>query len=227
MPALTTLILPGLDGTGDLLERFRDLAPASHDATVLTLPRDGDNTYRGLMAHFAKDVVQPSRCLLIGESFSGPLAVMLAAAHPDVVAGVVLVASFVTSPAPRFARFIPWSLVCHLPVPRLMIRHSLLGHDAPRETVDKVRRAIASVPARTLAQRMQQALAVDVSEVFKRMPCPALYLRATQDAVVSYRCVDAIVRARGDTVVRDIPGPHLLLQQQPQQAWRHIGGFIP
>ena len=40
METITTLVLPGLDGTDLLLDRFGRLAPPTYDVTVLTLPDD-------------------------------------------------------------------------------------------------------------------------------------------------------------------------------------------
>ena len=109
MSVLDTLVLPGLDGTTRMLFKFHDLAPVTHNVTLLELPSDR-STYEEFAEHFASTLSRGRQCVLIAQSFSGPLAAMLASRHPESVACLILVASIVTSPSSRVSRCVPWSL---------------------------------------------------------------------------------------------------------------------
>jgi pimeloyl-ACP methyl ester carboxylesterase len=103
-------LLPGLDGTGLLFGPALDACPDGVRPVVLPLPDLEARSYAELADHLAPRLPKDEPFLLLGESFSGPLALELAARRPDGLAGVVLVASFVTSPVPRGIGRLPWTL---------------------------------------------------------------------------------------------------------------------
>jgi len=221
METVATLVLPGLDGTDLLLDRFRRLAPPTYDVTVLALPDDPTAGYSELCDHFSETVASAGKCVLIGESFSGPLAVLLAQRHPGVMIHLVLVATFVVSPVPFVARWIPWSLFFRLPLPSFAVRRFMLG-PFDDGLVDLLQKAACTVSPRTLARRMRSVIEVDVSDQFRQLTCPVTCICPTNDALVSERCVTTILELREDVILKRIEGPHLILQTQPEQAWEHI-----
>ena len=221
MKTITTFVLPGLDGSDLLLDRFQQLAPPTHDVRVLTLPDDPTAGYFELCDHFSDIIVSTGTCILVGESFSGPLAVLLAQRHPDVVVHLVLVATFILSPAPWVARLIPWSLVFRLPLPSFVARRFMLG---PRDNdlVQRLQEAVGTPFASTLARRMRSVIEVNVADQFRQLTCPITYLRPTADALIPSRCATTLLELRKDILIKLIDGPHLILQTQPEQAWQHI-----
>jgi pimeloyl-ACP methyl ester carboxylesterase len=225
METVKTLVLPGLDGTDLLLDGFRESAPSTHHVTVLTLPDDHSVGYRELCEQFSESVHSMRQCTLIGESFSGPLAVLLAHRHPDVVRHLVLVASFATSPMPRAATLVPWAVVFRWPLPTFVARRFLVGPNL--ELIPTLKHALRIHAARTLAYRMRTIAAVDVTSEVQELTCPITYLRPTHDALVSKRHAQTLLRLNKRVTVRQIEGPHLILQTQPQQAWRHIVETMP
>ncbi len=221
METITTLVLPGLDGTDLLLDRFGRLAPPTYDVTVLTLPDDPMAGYSELCDHFSETVASAGKCILVGESFSGPLAVLLAQRHPGVVNHLVLVATFVVSPVPFVARWIPWSLFFRFPLPSFAARRFMLG-PCDDGLVGLLQRAVCTVSSRTLARRMRAVVEVDVSVQFRQLTCPVTCIWPTDDALVPGRCVTTMLELREDVISKPIVGPHLILQTQPEQAWKHI-----
>lgn len=221
METVTTLVLPGLDGTDLLLDRFRQLAPPTYDVTVLALPDDPAAGYSELCDHFRKTVASAGQCVLIGESFSGPLAVLLAQRHPGLVVHLVLVATFVVSPVPFVARWIPWSLFFRLPLPSFAARRFMLG-PFDDGLVNLLQTAVGTVSPRTLARRMRSVIEVDVSDQFRQLTCPVTCICPTNDALVPDRSVTTILELREDVILKRIEGPHLILQTRPEQAWKHV-----
>jgi len=223
---VTTLVLPGLDGSGLLLDRFQQLAPPTHNVEVRVLPDDPAAGYFELLDHFSDPVREFDRCVLIGESFSGPLAILLAHRFPEVVSHLVLVASFAVSPAPLLTPFIPWSLVFRLPLPSFVARRFLLGNDHD-DFLPKLRTAIRQASSATLSRRMHAVSNVDVRQQLGELSCPITYIRATQDVLVKDRSATTISEINDKVVIRRIDGPHLILQTQPEQSWNCIADTPP
>jgi pimeloyl-ACP methyl ester carboxylesterase len=220
------LLLPGLDGTGELFAPLLAVMPPGAPRRVLSYPGDRELSYEKLLAIVTAQMPGDRPVVLVAESFSGPLALWYAAAHPDQVRAVVLCASFVCSPVPRCVRFgvHPW--LFRLPLPSLGVRLLLVGSRTPGSLVKAVKAAIARVRPEVLAHRVRQVMAVDCANALAECSSPVLYLRAEQDVLVRAGSVNRLLAIREDLIIRSLPGPHLLLQTHPAEAWREISGFL-
>jgi len=94
------LFLPGMDGTGLLFEPMVKALPPSLTAHVVAYPPDQPLGYNELLQLIQKAADEGGDFVVVGESFSGPLALMLAVRRPVGLGGVVLCASFVRFPLP-------------------------------------------------------------------------------------------------------------------------------
>jgi pimeloyl-ACP methyl ester carboxylesterase len=160
--------------------------------------------------------------VLVAESFSGPLAILVAE-RCDRVAAVVLVATFVKAPMPRAIGYCPQLVWRRMP-PRFLLRTVLTGGDA--ELAASVRQAMLGLSREVIAARIAAALQVDVARELERLPCPVLYVRASRDRLVSARSGALIRELRPDAQFVCVEGPHLLLQACPDEAWVHIMQFL-
>ena len=106
MAPVTLVLLPGLDGTGLLFGPLVAALPAGLRAAVVRYPVDRSMGYAELAASAAEQLPQGERFVLVGESFGGPLAMILAAGRPAGLVGLVLCATFVTSPRPLLGRLV-------------------------------------------------------------------------------------------------------------------------
>lgn len=218
-PRTTILVFPGLDGTDLLLDSFRQLAPVQLDVVIHALPDEASASYQDLLAVFDPIVAATKGCVLIGESFSGPLAVLLAHRYPEVVRRVILVASFVDAPLPRIATWLPWRLLFRIPIPRLAARWLTGGHTG---LYSKLRAASKVQSPETLASRVRLLTNVDVSKEFAELDCEITYLRPSQDSLVSARHAESMLRLNANTRISRLDGPHLILQAEPAEAWERI-----
>jgi pimeloyl-ACP methyl ester carboxylesterase len=219
---IRALLLPGLDGTGDLFARFLACAPSGFHLRALRLPSDRPRDYREL-ADWLIAELPDAPVALIAESFSGPLAVLVANRSPR-IAGVVLCASFVRSPLPGALARLSRPLWRRAP-PAFAIRFLMTGGDAA--LAQAVRNALASVDRAVVAARIRAALTVDVRAELQRLSQPLLWLRATRDRLIHGGLASAAVRALGPSAeLLDLDAPHLLLQSKPAEAWRRIQPFL-
>lgn len=221
------LLLPGMDGTGRLFEPILPFLPPSLVAVVLAYPPDRPYDFAELLPHVAAAIPDGQEFLILGESFSGPLALLLAARQPPGLRGVILCASFARCPLPSFAQWFgvlirPWWFRA---VPTWLIRRALLGRFSTPRLARLVEGAIGGVQPAVLAARTRAILGVNVDAQLRACPVPILYLAATEDWLVSRRSLAHIrrVQPRVETVV--LAGPHLLLQVAAEEAARAIQAF--
>lgn len=166
--------------------------------------------------------------MLVGESFSGPLAVRLAAERPEGLRGLILVASFVTSPLtalPGTRRLLARALG-RLRPPALAVRLLLAGRDAPPELVREIQDAIGAVDPAVIARRLDEVLRVDVRDALRWTACPLLYLAGEHDRLVGRRAWEEIFEIRRDLTLRRVDGPHLLLQRRPEVCAELIAEWL-
>jgi len=224
---MKVVLLPGLDGTGRLFAPLLRVPPPGLEPIVVSYPSREVLDVQGLLRVI--DAALPAEpFVLVAESFSGPLAVRVAARRPLGLRGLVLVASFVRSPLgpvlSRLGRLASYAL--GLPLPRMALRWFLLGRDAPDDLVTEVSRAVRSVGVAALGSRLRLVLTCDVTAELARCEVPVLYLRSSQDRLVSARALEALrsaVRASLEVVVVD--APHLLLQRRPAEAAAALDAF--
>ena len=133
MPAepLPVVLLPGLEGTGRLFARFLAAATGALDLRVVRYPSDRVLRYAALMGLVRKQLPREERWALLAESFSGPLALRLAAEAPPGLGAVALAASFHRQPARRWL-MVGASLVVGGGGPQWVPPRSRYSHPAPR-----------------------------------------------------------------------------------------------
>ena len=220
------ILLPGLDGTGRLFEPLLQVLPKTINAQAISYPVDRLVPSDQLVQLAIQQVPGHAPLVLIGESFSGAIALRWAVAEPHRVRAVLLCASFVRTPAPQWTRWGPSPWLFRLPMPGLMVKLLLLGWHPPECLVKQVTTAVRLVSPQVLADRVRQIGALDCVEALVRCPGPILYLQATNDALVREGSLRTILAARPDVVVRRVSGPHLLLQASPREAWHEIEQFV-
>lgn len=112
---LTLILLPGLDGTGRLFSRLAEQLPGELEPRVVALPTDRELGYAELVRHARDQLPQDRLFALLGESFSGPVALRLAAERPPGLVALVLVASFHRRPVAWWGRAVkPFANVLRL-----------------------------------------------------------------------------------------------------------------
>ncbi|MDQ3035459.1 MAG: alpha/beta hydrolase [Myxococcota bacterium] len=222
MTPASLVLLPGLDGTGELFAPLLAELPPSIAPIVVRYPVDRRLGYDALLsiARAALPVGRPF--VLVGESFSGPLAIRLAAAHPVGLRALVLVASFHRRPvAPWIARLRPLlPLAFALPPPGAAVRHLLTGPGASASLIAACAAAVGSVRPGVLAARVRDALDVDVSDELARVQVPVSYLAASSDALLRRGGLDELRALVPRLEVHRFACAHLVLQRCPRESAR-------
>jgi pimeloyl-ACP methyl ester carboxylesterase len=158
--------------------------------------------------------------VIVAESFSGPLALKLAAQTPLGLRAVILVATFVRCPVrvPRMVAPLVRPGWFRAPPPAWVVRRQLVGADASDALVFAVQRANASVHPEVLAGRLREVIRVDASQELRRCSVPIFYLAGRQDRVVRRFNVEGMKRIRPSLEIAELDSPHLVLQCQPKAS---------
>jgi pimeloyl-ACP methyl ester carboxylesterase len=227
-PSLPSLVLlPGLDGTGKLFSEFVRAMGSEIDAQIVAYPKDEPLGYAELEARVRAALPSNRPFVLLGESFSGPIAIRIAANPTAGLAGVILCGTFAKNPYPLLGWAQP--LAAWFPLkslPRWVRSPLMWGEMAPDRAPDRLTRAMAEVSEVVIRHRIAALLAADESESLARIQLPTLVLKAAHDLVIP----DAATRWIMDTAPKarlvEIDGPHLLLQTCPQECAAAVMRFV-
>ena len=219
----TLILLPGMDGTGELFERFIAVAPPGFRAIALRLPPVAK--YAELEAALLPQLPADA-FTIVAESFSGPLGIRLAARAADRVEALIFSNTFADRPRSPLYALVPWALAFRFPPPRWVSGRYLLGRFITRQNLAAIRVASAQTSPKIMARRLIATLRVDDTPLLRKLRLPMLYLRGTEDHLVLDESVEAMQRANPAILRRDIEAPHLLLQTAAAEAWSSIEAFI-
>jgi pimeloyl-ACP methyl ester carboxylesterase len=222
------LLLPGLDGSGRLFAPLLAAGPRAFDAEPVSFPPDLPLGYDALA-----DLVRPRlprrRFVLLAESFSGPLAVRLAAERPRGLAALVLAASFLHRPLDPLlhpVRGLVGARLFGLPMPAPVIRRFMAGPDAPDAVVAEVQRAVAAVSPEVLAHRSVEALHVDARGALAGVEVPILFIAPAHDRLIRRDAYEDVLALRPDAEVAVVDAPHMVLQRCPHASLARIEEFL-
>lgn len=223
---ITLVLLPGMDGTGVFFLDFTAAMPPEFEPLVVKYPNDPKLGYPELEALARAALPRDHSFILLGESFSGPIAISIAASNPPGLRGLILCCTFARSPHPLLS--FATAAIRPFPaarVPAFIQHRNLFGRfDSPRLRA-QLAEVRSLVSPNTLKSRLEAVAHIDVSDELRRVTVPILYLRAQRDRVVSGASGDYIKKIRPDVEVAGLDAPHLLLQTVPREALSIIGNF--
>ncbi|ADU37436.1 BioH protein, putative [Variovorax paradoxus EPS] len=224
------VLLPGMDGTGDLFGPLKEAMGPQAVIDIVRYPGREPLGYGELEPLVRAQLPTQTPVVLLGESFSGPLAISIAASRPPGLLGLILCCSFARRPGPGLAlmRAGLLDLSMHLLHSKLMrapMRHLLLGRSASPHLSDMLEDSLRKVSVAVMTRRMKEVQRVDVRDKLSLVRVPAMYLQALQDRVVPGRAATVIQQRLSMLHIVKIEGPHGLLQASPTASARAIENF--
>jgi pimeloyl-[acyl-carrier protein] methyl ester esterase len=227
-PLPTLVLLPGMDGTGLLFQPFIEaLGPdCGFDVRTIAYPAREPLGYASL-TDLACAALPAGPLVIMGESFSGPIALALAVRCADRVQAVILCCSFVRNPRPGWSWLLP--VLRRAPMlspPSALISRALLGRHATAPLQALLARALASVTPEVLRERLVAVGSAEASAALSALRAPLLYLRASEDRLVPASALSWIQQLRPEASVATFEAPHALLQACPTQAAAAVRAFV-
>ena len=171
--ALRLILLPGMDGTGILFDHL--LAQLNMPFAVFQLPLGPLQSYAYLAQEICAQLPQED-CILLAESFSGPLAAHIAQLNLPQVKALVFIATFLSPPLPILlfiARFIPLKILLRLPLAGYFVRSLLIGQEYP---LARFLTALNEVPSAVIRARLTAVSRLKLRPSAGGLNIPALYL---------------------------------------------------
>lgn len=225
------VLLPGLDGTGKLFVEFVRAVSPRVECVVVAYPEDQPMGYGELEGLVVSALPKDRSFVLLGESFSGPLAIRIAGRSPAMapagLAGLILCVTFAKNPYPSLG----WAraFAAYLPVkglPRWVRAPLMWGSVSPSSAPSQVERAMSGVSAAVIRCRIAELLTMDETAALRRIRVPTLVLRAVGDRVVSRRATQVILKNSPEAKMVEINGPHLLLQTRATECAEVVVNFL-
>lgn len=216
------VLLPGLNGSSRLFDPL--LAQLKEvSLQIIELPGQGPQDYSSLANAVAEQLPITDPFVLLGESFSGPLAYRLALKNPNSLKGLIFAASFLQSPHPLTV------LASRLPMPKMLLSHSRLLRmfcigDAQPAILQLLQREIRDMPSALIKVRLKNLAELNRPE--QQIVIPALHLWPTRDRLVSHAAATSLASGCNNLRRERIEGPHFLLQSRPQACAMIIRNFI-
>jgi pimeloyl-ACP methyl ester carboxylesterase len=221
------ILLPGMPGTDALFKPLEEELGDHFETSTVSYPPDEALGYKEHLNLVISRIPKEKPYFILGESYSGPLAIMAAAKSPGNLLGIILVATFVTSPMPawmsRLKRFARGPILDMRPRP--LIIDKLIGKDCPEKTRRWIHESLPRLENDVLAARIASVLDVNVREELKKSRVPVLYIAGARDWLIGKKCLDVIWLCRPDVEVKVIEGVHMILQTNPADAAAVIKEF--
>jgi pimeloyl-ACP methyl ester carboxylesterase len=222
---MSLLLLPGLDGTAILFGPLREALPPAFRVETVEYPPDAVD-YDALLPIVRAACGRLDDCVVLGWSFSGPLAILLAAAPPPYLRGVVLAATFASSPWPLGRWLAP---LVRSPIAALAPLGSRALGTASGELGARLRRdqraAWARLRPATLAGRVRSVLRVDVRQELAACRLPVLAFASERDLVVPGWNARRLQRLLPAIETAPLPGGHLALHTAAPLAAARLAAF--
>lgn len=216
-----------MDGTGILFAPFVSALNERIETQIVRYPSNEPLAYDALEAYVRARIPTNRRFVLLGESFSGPIAISIGANPPENLCGLVLCCTFASNPVAALS--LTKSMTRFLPIeraPAFLISYALMGSDATPALRVALNAAMASVSPQVIRERAAETLSLDYSQKLALLDGPLLYLRAMRDRVITRRSGDEIPRAVRNARLAEIDAPHLLLQTRAKEAANATLHFI-
>jgi len=219
--AISTLVLlPGMDGTGELFAEFLSYYDGDH--LVISLPESGPQDHANL-ANVINKQLPNEDYILLAESFSGGIVPELLKLNLTHMKGVIFVASFLSSPRGYLiglAKLLPIKTLASLPLSNIVHRLLFLGQEATKPLLSTFANVIKSIPKQILSSRLEVMKRQQLPQVTFNIP--AIYIQALSDRLISPKKSQEVAYVFKHVEFVEIEGPHFILQAKPRVAARLV-----
>jgi pimeloyl-[acyl-carrier protein] methyl ester esterase len=218
------VILPGMDGTGDFTKTLSPFFDAPYSCEIVRYPAEMDRYLD--ITDWLRPLLGDSDFVLVAESFSGPIALSLAAEKPKGLRAVILVASFAQSPR-RLPPGLPKLLYLFPFRNRIAVKLGqgfLIGAQSAPAFASSFLLALSGITTKTLEGRLKSILTADRSSEVAAISAPGLFIAASDDWLVTKTSTE-VFREAGWTLAQ-ISGPHFLLLTRAKEVSKIIKSFL-
>ncbi len=220
------VLVPGLDGTGDLFKPFLKVLPKELNTLIIRYPKDKVLTFEEIVAVVNNQIPKNKTILILAESFAGPVVLNLLRNYKFDVKNIIFCTTFSISPRKKLLkllRVIPLIFLLHLSIPNLILKYFCVGKDASEELTILVKEAIKIVNPEVLASRLRMLVDIDERNSLNRLSSiDCCYIQALEDKLIPNQCINDFIVNLSNLKVKRINGSHFLIQAKPDECWSFI-----
>ena len=192
---------------------------------AISYPCKKSKSYNELTSQVLNEIKNvEGQYILLGESFSGPIALFVSEKKPAGLIGVILVASFVSVPNYTVGKYLPWSIGFSCAKPLYSVR-SALSKKENQSLISAISIELQKVSPAVLAARISETFKVDATQALRECNVPIVYFRGVKDFVVPKKNLRKILAIKSGVKVVEFNAQHFLLQSEPEQAASEISRF--
>ncbi len=220
---LQIVLLPGMDGTGIFLDDLTKNLKDTFSVNLVHYPLDREMGYEAL-TEYVIDLLPDGPLVILGESFSGPIAIEIAKRMPDRVAALILAVTFAKHPVPEFMRLIAnfgnpdW-------IPKRLVEGALFGNCLTSEWRTKFRVMREALPTHIMKRRAVEVMKVDKIEALRHIHCPTLSLISKRDRLIAKSASIILSDGLANCQVVTFDAPHMLLKTHALEVSNVIKSF--
>lgn len=215
------ILLPGLDGDGFYFGPLVSKLQKHCSCRIISYPPHL-LTYDELCLYIASKLENVPNCIIVAESFGGPLGVKLAHALKERAKALILCATYCRSPFPAFvlkrlAQIYPYLI--HSKIAEPALNFFLFNGEAPEKT-RQVLAILRSQPDNIITQRMREIAPFDMRSDVKALTIPCMIIHAKEDRLVWKSGFEST------HTTTCINGPHELGGSRADEVAKAITDFI-
>jgi surfactin synthase thioesterase subunit len=222
------VLLPGFDGTGQLFKPLLEQFSSNIEPLVLSYPNDRFMSYKELCECIEPDLPKEP-FFILGESFGGPLAVLLSNLSSSYVKGLILSVTFASDPKPIISKLIRPIINPSFfsnRIPSWFITRVLLGGRENTKLIKKVKALNMLLSPDMIYARLEEIVNINVTNEVAHLDIPILYQRASKDWLIRKYSMDQFLDHAKNISTVTFDAPHLLLQTFPRESAESIEAFI-
>jgi len=225
------ILLPGLDGTGELFSDFINDLSEDITVTCIKYPELEQLGYTELVSYVQSRLPINEDFIILAESFSGPIAFELAKTELKHLKAIIFVASFLRKPnrvLMWLVRILPLSIILRHSPPDFIIRKWLLGDSAKNEMVEKFKSILRRLPINIIKFRLREIynLSINQIEYESMLNIPVYFIKPTNDRLVhSDNFIDFEKRCSNIDLLT-VDGPHFILQNKAKACADYVNQLV-
>lgn len=221
------IMLPGLDGTGNLLQLPQKNLRDYFDTKIIIYPHNEELTYIELADRIEKLLPKEESFYLLAESFGGALALELAIKKPLQLKGLILSATFSKNPVllPSLAlHFSKVPYIKYLPLP--VLDYIFTSYKSTSQVVKNLQSTLKGLNYDVINYRIKEVLSLKDNPRLNEIKVPILYLQGKYDNIVSPLAYLHVKKVLPQTQKVEIDSGHMVLQCKPEQCAQVINDFV-
>jgi len=209
------ILLPGLDGTGELFIPLIKELPTSVTSKIIKYDVHKEQSYDELIEYVIEQL--PSEpFILVAESFSGFIAYNIGLKKPKYLKHIIFVATFLKNPRPKIWYIFANRYIFSLKIPQVLIKVLFLGFSVKNNVINLFQESIYSVSSKVLYFRLMQVKNLSFSKEI--LTLKTTYIQAKNDKLVPKYALNDFTNICEDLNIFKIKANHLILQAEPKKC---------